>query len=107
VSPIGTTPEYAAVRHILESPRLVARSLPYVQPDGFDWPGLLTEAETMSGGEQVLVRVAHNLWTAKGAVRLHELPRRLDRPSFERVVRALVLCRSEWEGQLMVVDDAA
>ena len=104
---MSKTPEYAAVRHILESPRLVARSLPYIETDGFDWPGLLAEAETMSGGEQVLVRVAHDLWTAEGAVGVHELPRRLDRPSFERVVRALVLCRGEWDTQLRELDDAA
>jgi hypothetical protein len=49
--------DYAAVRHILTSAPIAARTAPYLGTDNVDWPGLLTEAETMSGGERVLVRI--------------------------------------------------
>jgi hypothetical protein len=89
------TADYTAVRHILTSPLVAARSEPYIGPEDFDWPGLLAEAETMSGGAQVLVRIAYDLWEAKGVVGIWELPRRLDRGNFERVLHALVLCRGD------------
>jgi hypothetical protein len=88
-------PEYAAVRHILDSPTVGARSAAYIGHDGFDWPGLLAESETMSGGAQVLIRIAYDLWEAEGVVGVWELPRRLDRANFERVLEALALCRGE------------
>jgi hypothetical protein len=88
-------PEYAAVRHILDSPAVGARSAPYIGHDGFDWPGLLAESETMSGGAQVLVRIAYDLWESEGVVGIWELPRRLDRANFDRVLEALALCRGE------------
>jgi hypothetical protein len=88
-------PEYAAVRHILDSPTVGARSAAYIDNDGFDWPGLLAESETMSGGAQVLIRIAYDLWEAEGVVGVWELPRRLDRANFERVLEALALCRGE------------
>src|SRR5436309_13630320 len=87
------TPEHAAVRHILTSPRLAARCARHIRDNDFDWAGLLAEAETMSGGEQLLVRIAHDLWEALGDVGVWELPRRLDRANFERVLDALELCR--------------
>jgi len=65
------------------------RAEPYVGRDEIDWAGLRAEAETMSGGEQVLVRVAHELWHAEKSAGLCELTRRLDARSFERVVEAL------------------
>ena len=68
-------PEYDAVRHILTSRSVEARSAPYIGDDDFDWDGLLAEAETMSGGEQALVRIAHDLWEAKGIVGIWEIPR--------------------------------
>lgn len=87
--------DYAAVRHILTSPKIVARSAPYIHEDGFDWNGLLAEAETMSGGEQVLVRIAYDLWEAQGTVGIRELPQRLDRRNFERVIDALSIIRGD------------
>jgi hypothetical protein len=88
-------PEYAAVRHILASPPIASRTAPYIGDDDFDWAGLLGEASTMSGGQAVLVRIAYDLWVADGVVGIWELPRRLDRASFERVIQALALCRSD------------
>jgi hypothetical protein len=87
--------DYAGVRHILTSPVLATRAAPYIGDADFDWPGLLAEAETMSGGEQVLVRIAYDLWEAEGVTGIHELPRRLDRRNFERVLEAFELCRGD------------
>ena len=86
-------PEYAAVLHLLTAPALRPRTAAYVIDGDFDWPGLLAEAETMSGGETLLVRIANELWSASKDVGLWELPRRLDAPSFARVLEALQICR--------------
>jgi hypothetical protein len=101
-------PEHAGVRHILTSPRLAARCTPYIGDHDFDWSSLLAEAETMSGGERLLVRIAHDLWEANGDVGLWELPRRLDRANFERVLDALEVCRGDLPARrLEVLVDAA
>ena len=89
------TNEYEAVRHILSSPLIAARCAPYIRYRDFDWPGLLAEAETLSGGGQVLVRIAYDLWESSGIVGIWELPRRLDATNFARVVEALTLYRSD------------
>ncbi len=88
-------PEHAAVRHILSSPSIAARCAPHVGEDDVDWPAVLAAAETMSGGEQVLVGVALDLWESEGVVGVWELPERLDRGNFQRVLEALGLCRGE------------
>ena len=85
--------EYTAVLHLLGAPTVWRRTGARVGADGVDWNGLLTEAETMSGGESLLVRIAHELWHAEKGVGLWEIPRRLDSSSFERVVEALRICR--------------
>jgi len=87
--------DHAAVRHILTSPSIAARTARYVGHDDFDWNGLLIEAQTMSMGEGVLVRIAYDLWEANGVVAVWELARRLDRRAFERVVEALSITRGE------------
>jgi len=89
------TPDYLAVRHILTSPGIAARCGLHIGMDDFDWSALLAEAETMSGGERVLVRIAYDLWRAEGVVGIWELPRRLGHGSFERVLEALALCRGD------------
>ena len=86
-------PEYAAVLHLLTAPALWPRTAAYVSDGDFDWPCLFAEAETMSGGEALLVRIAHELWSASKTVGLWELPRRLDAHSFARVLEALRICR--------------
>jgi hypothetical protein len=91
----GLSANYAAVRHILTSPTVAARTARYVGADDFDWDGLLNEAESMSMGEGVLVRIAFDLWEANGVVAVWELARRLDRRALERVVEALYVCRGE------------
>ena len=80
----------------------------YFASDGFHWYPLLVESETMSSGERLLVRIAYDLWHAGGDVALWELPRRLDRASFRRVVEALGLSRGELpEDELEALDAAA
>lgn len=87
--------DHAAVRHILTSPSIAPRALPYLGADDIDWAGLLREAEEMSTGEGVLVRIAHDIWEANGGVAVWELARRLDGRAFQRVVDALSICRGE------------
>ena len=60
-----------------------------------DWSGLFAEAESMSGGEQLLVSVASDLATREGTVALWELSERLARPTFDRVLEALELARGD------------
>jgi ABC-type uncharacterized transport system ATPase subunit len=88
--------EYRGVRHIIESPLLATRCARYVREDSFDWPGLLAAAQTMSSGEQLLIRIAHDLWTSKGDVGLCEITRGLDSRTFERVLEALRMSRSSY-----------
>jgi hypothetical protein len=85
----------AAVRHLLESPTIAARTAPYVGEGEFDWEGLLVEQQTMSGGERVLVLIAHDLWNANATIRVADLVRRLDRRHFERVIEAFEISRGE------------
>jgi hypothetical protein len=99
-------PEYAAVRHILTSPSLQARSAPHIREDDFDWVGLLVDAEQMSGGEQTMIRIAHDLWNAEPLAGIWEIPNRLDRGHFERVIEALYLYRGEpRHGRLVALRD--
>ena len=104
----GRPPEYTAVQHILSSPAVLARCRPHIGADDFDWPALLAAAETMSSGEQLLVRIAYDLWEAKGIVGVWELPRLLDGPNFRRVIAALGMCRGDVDRRsLEVLRDAA
>jgi hypothetical protein len=89
----GFHAEYGAVVYILGAPSIWARTSRYVGRDDFDWSGLLAEAETMSGGEALLVRVAYELWNAEKTVGLWEIARRLDPRAFARVLEALAMCR--------------
>jgi hypothetical protein len=86
--------EYLAVRHLLTAPRIAARTAPFIDADNFDFDSLTREAETMSGGEQLLVRIADELWSAQRRTGLCELVRRLDSENFERVLHALRIARS-------------
>jgi ABC-type uncharacterized transport system ATPase subunit len=88
-------PEYGAVRHILTSPSIKARTAPHIAEDDFNWTAILAEAASMSGGEQILVRTAYDLWEAAGKVGILEIARGLDQRSFERVVHAIALARGE------------
>jgi hypothetical protein len=87
-------PEYLAVRHLLSAPLVAARTAPYIGDDDFDFEGLEAERERLSGGQELLVRIAYELWHAQKAVGLWEVARRLDAPTFARVVEALRLARS-------------
>jgi hypothetical protein len=97
-----TGPDYHAVRHVLSAPLIAGRTAPYIGEDDFDFVGLDRETETMSGGEALLVRIASELWTAKKAAGLWELPRRLDEGNFRRVIEALALARGSFGGKILV-----
>jgi len=92
----STNLDYAAVRHVLTSPQIAPRTAEYVSADGFDFAGLGVEAETMSGGEKLLVAIAHELWHAEKKTGLWELVRRLDAANFERVLEALRIARGAY-----------
>ena len=89
----------AAVRHILESPALADRCGGFVSADRIDWAGLFAESAGMSGGQRLLVNVAHELWAAEGAIGVSELARRLDQRQFDRVVTAIRIFRGEEHGE--------
>jgi hypothetical protein len=64
--------EYVAVRHLLTAPRIAVRASPFIGEESFDFDALAREAETMSGGEQLLVRIADELWSAERRAGLWE-----------------------------------
>jgi hypothetical protein len=88
-------PELAAVRHLLTTPSIAARTEPYVAGDAIDWTSVLAQVPTMSAGEALLVRVAHDLWEASGSASTWELQRRLGPGHFERVIEALRISRGD------------
>ena len=90
-----TPPEYAAARHIFSAPSLAGRLAPFIEDGDFDWPGIFSEAKRMSPGQRLLIRAAHDLWTAQHSVGLTELTRQLDSAGFTRVTQAMRICRGE------------
>ncbi len=99
--------DYEAVRHILMSPTIAGRTAGYIRGEDVDGDGLLAEAETMSGGERVLVRIAYDLGEAKGVAGVWEIPRRLDRRNFQRVIEALAICRADFMARSAPLREAA
>jgi hypothetical protein len=91
--------EYDAVLHILTAPQISTRTARFIGPDDFDFAGLGCELETMSVGEGLLVRIAHELWLAERRAGFWELVRRLDPRNFERVLEAFRIARGShvWE----------
>ena len=101
-------PGTAAARHVLSSPTIASRCAPYLSGEAIDWSGLFAEAETMSGGEQLLVSVASDLARRQCSVALWELSERLARPTFDRVLEALDVARGDAvPGQPRVLAHAA
>jgi ABC-type uncharacterized transport system ATPase subunit len=86
-------PDYEAVVHVLTAPQIAHRTAPYIGADDFDFAGLVREAETMSGGQAVLIRIAADLWNADRVTAVWEVARKLDAENFERVVDALRIAR--------------
>jgi hypothetical protein len=96
------SPDYTAVAHVLGAPTITARTAQHLRDGTPDFGGLLVEAETMSGGEALLVLVARDLWAAERTVGVVDLVRRLDAGSFSRVVEAMRIARGEagWAHEL-------
>ena len=88
-------PEYTAARHILGAPALGGRLSPFIADGDFDWTGILRTARSMSTGQRLLVRAAHDLWTAQRSVGITELTRQLDDAGFTRVMQAMRICRGQ------------
>ena len=87
--------EYDAVRHLLTEPRIAARTAAHIGDDSFDFAGLERAAETWSGGERLLVRIAEELWNAEKRTGLWELVQRLDRHNFDRVLETLEIAKGQ------------
>jgi hypothetical protein len=99
---LGTiVPEHAAVRLVLTAPLIAAKTAPYVGEDDFDFDGLESQLETMSGGGVLLARIARDLWTAEHTVGVTDIVRRLDDANFARVVEALRIARGRLARDLL------
>jgi hypothetical protein len=85
--------EYDAVRYLLTEPRIAMRTAAYIGDRNFDFAGLEHAAAGLSSGEQLLVRIAEEMWSAEKRTGLWELVRRLDLHNFERVLEALRIAR--------------
>jgi hypothetical protein len=92
MEPNVCSPERRAAQHVLRASTVWRRSAVYVGNEDIDWARLLDEAETMSGGEALLVRVAHDFWHLERSVGLCEVPRRLGQDNLERVLDAMRMC---------------
>lgn len=92
---IFETAEYGAVRHLLASPSIASRTEPFISDSDIDWGAVFAQAQTMSNGEQVLIRAAHDLWEAQGEVGIWEITQGLDATNFRRFVEALAISRGE------------
>jgi hypothetical protein len=86
-------PDHAAVVHVLSAPQIAGRTAPYLRGTEPNFDGLALEAETMSGGEALLVRIAEDLWRAERSVGIVDIVRRLDSRNFARVVTAMRIAR--------------
>jgi len=54
---------------------------------------LLNQVGCFSSGEQILIRVALDLWSGEGGAKLSDIIHRLDDDNFTNVTTALVCCR--------------
>jgi hypothetical protein len=85
--------DHAAVLHVLNAPQIAGRAAPYLTAADPDFAGLGREAESMSSGQALLIRIACDLWTAERTVGLVDVVRKLDAQAFARVVQALTIAR--------------
>ena len=83
------SPDLEAARHILTAPLLERRAAPHVGAEGFDWNALFALETAAPEQARVLVGTAYELWEARRAVALWEIPATLDRDGVERVVEAM------------------
>lgn len=91
-----TNREWASVLHVLTSPALLRIGAIHHVDFGLetiDVVRLLELAETGSGGEQVLLRAACDLFNSSGELRLCELIGRLDDVNLRCVLEAIELHR--------------
>ena len=88
-------PQRAAVHHILTTPSIAGRTAPHLTEENPDWAGILDEVATMSAGQELLVRVAHDLSEGTSLTAVWELPERLDDAGEGAGTEALAMCRGE------------
>ena len=80
---------YAAARHLLASPSIAIRTRRHTVDGRIDWQGVLADSATMSGGERLLVEIAHRVATGRAIPDSYELSGRLDARNAERVAEAV------------------
>jgi hypothetical protein len=82
------SPDRAAVRHLLSAPVFCGRALADEPPD---WARLFALGAASPPSARVLVGVAYELYEARRALSLWELPATLDPPQMTRVAEAMYL----------------
>jgi hypothetical protein len=88
---MDNSPDYDAALLLLTTPALGPRAALAIHPYGFDWNALFAIAADGPAAARTLVGAAYELWEARRAVALWEIPTTLDRPQMERVIDALCL----------------
>jgi hypothetical protein len=88
---MDNSPDYDAALLLLTTPVLGPAAALAIRPYGFDWDALFGAAADRPPAARVLVGAAYELWEAKRAIALWEIPATLDRPQMERVIDALCL----------------
>jgi hypothetical protein len=107
--------EFGPVCWLLSAPMLARKTWRFVHVDRrkVDWDELLEAAAPWSHYENLMVRIALNLWNGYGggaegdqplALSLYELGGGFDRHNWQRVMEALALARGQ---RLIIFDPAA
>jgi hypothetical protein len=98
--------EFGPVCWLLSAPQFARRTWRFVHADRreVEWEALLEASAQWSRYEQLLVRIAFNLWGGQGggqdgwdagAFNLYDLAGGLDRHNWQRVMEALALARGK------------
>lgn len=106
--------EFGPVCWLLSTPMLARKAWRFVEVDRrrVDWEGLFAAAAPWSHYENLMVRIARNLWDDRGggpkgdeplSLSLYDLGSGLDRHNWQRVMEALALAR----GKRLVIFDPA
>ena len=90
------TREHLAACHVLTDPLIWGRVARFVAPDGgVDWLELHEHVGYLSSGQQLLVDVAQDLYSAGGGAKLGRLCGTLGTPHLCRVLEAIALLRPD------------
>jgi hypothetical protein len=88
---MDNSPDYDAALLLLTTPVLGRRTPLAIHPYGFDWDALFGAAADGPPAARTLVGAAYELWEAKRAIALWEIPATLDHAQMDRMIDALCL----------------